>query len=75
MLTMRTRHLLVLAGILAFAACRHPFVRNPDLRLLRSDGFSVEHPAVAPNGTEVYYLSPRWGETQTKPKAQVQTDG
>lgn len=57
MLTMRTRHLFVLAGILTFAACRHPFVRNPNLRLLRSDGFSVEHPAVAPNGTEVYYLS------------------
>ena len=57
MLTMQTRHLLVLAGILAFAGCRYPFVRNPNLRLLRSDLFSVEHPAVAANGTEVYYLS------------------
>jgi Tol biopolymer transport system component len=47
----------MLAGILVFAACRHSFIRNPNLRFLRSDVFSVEHPAVAPNGTEVYYLS------------------
>lgn len=47
----------MLAGVLVFAACRHPFIRNPHLRLLRSDGFSVERPAVAPNGNEVYYLS------------------
>lgn len=47
----------MLAGLLVFAACRHPFIRNPHLRLLCSDGYNDEHPAVAPNGTEVYYLS------------------
>ncbi len=47
----------MLAGILVFASCRQPFIRNPHLQLLRSDGFSVERPAVAANGTGVYYLS------------------
>jgi Tol biopolymer transport system component len=46
-----------IAGILVFVACRYPFIRNPHLRLLCSDGYSDEHPAVAPNGNEVYYLS------------------
>jgi len=47
----------MLAGILVFAACLNPFTRNPHLRLLCSDGYSDEHPVVAPNGNEVYYLS------------------
>lgn len=54
---MRTRDLRLLAGALLFIACRHPSVRNPQLRMLRSDGFSIEHPVVASSGTGVYYLS------------------
>jgi hypothetical protein len=57
MSTMRMKHLLMLACLLVFAACRHPFIRNPHLRFLSSDGFSVEHPVVAPNGAQVYYVS------------------
>jgi hypothetical protein len=57
MTPMRSSHLLLLAGILAFTGCRQPFVRNHHLRFLRLDDFSIEHPVAAPNGTEVYYLS------------------
>jgi len=54
---MRSKHLLMLVGVVVLAGCRNPFVRNPHLRFLRSDALSIEHPVVAPNGAEVYYLS------------------
>jgi Tol biopolymer transport system component len=47
----------LLALVLLVAACRHPFVRNPDIRLLRSEAASIKHPVVAPSGSEVYYIS------------------
>jgi Tol biopolymer transport system component len=57
----RTRHaevcLALVGAVLVFAACQHPFVRNPNLRLLRSEAAGDKHPIVAPNGSEVYYIS------------------